>query len=149
MATVKAVPDGYTTVTPLLNIRGAQAAITFYKRAFGAEERTRVEHPNGDILHAELKIGGSFILVSEAVINPPTLSSTFLYVEDVDTWWERATAAGAEVAMPLQDMFWGDRYGVLTDKWGNRWSLATHTEDVSESEMKRRAAEAMKEWPAP
>jgi uncharacterized glyoxalase superfamily protein PhnB len=83
-------------------------------------------------------------MISDAIMNSPTVSSTFLYVEDVDAWWKRATAAGAQVTMPIADMFWGDRYGVVADKWGNRWGIATRQEDLSFEEQQKRGAEAMK-----
>jgi len=145
MAQVKAVPDGYGTVTPYLNLKGAGDAIEFYKKAFGAEERTRMPGPNGSIMHAEIKIGNSMVMISDAMTNPPTQSSCHLCVDNADAWWKRATEAGADVVMPIADMFWGDRYGVLVDKWGNRWGIATHKEDVSPEEMRKRAAEAMKQ----
>jgi uncharacterized glyoxalase superfamily protein PhnB len=144
MPNVKAVPDGYGTVTPQLNVKGAAEAIDFYKKAFGAEEKTRVPGPNGAIMHAEIKIGGSVMMLTDAMRNPPTQSNHHLYVEDVDSWWKRATSAGAEVVTPLQDMFWGDRYGVVADKWGNHWAIATHKEDLSRAEIEKRMADAMK-----
>ena len=145
MANVKAIPEGYGTVTPFLNVEGAAEAIEFYKKAFGAEERARAPGPNNTIMHAEIKIGNSIVMISDAMRQPATRSSCHLYVEDVDAWWKRATAAGAQVAMPLQDQFWGDRYGMLTDKWGNRWAIATHKEDVPPAEMQKRVAEAMRQ----
>jgi uncharacterized glyoxalase superfamily protein PhnB len=146
MAHVKAVPDGYATVTPFLNVKGAAQAIEFYKKAFGAEERGRMPGPNGTIMHAEIRIGNSLVMLSDAMTHPPSQSTCHLYVEDADALWKRATAAGAQVAMPIADMFWGDRYGVLTDPFGNRWSIATHKEDVPQQEMQKRAAEAMKNF---
>jgi uncharacterized glyoxalase superfamily protein PhnB len=131
-------------VTPFLNIQGAADAIEFYKKAFGAKERGRATTPDGKIMHGEIQIGNSIIMISDAMANPATQSSLHLYVEDADAWWKRATDAGAQVAMPLADMFWGDRYGLLTDKWGNRWAISTHKEDIAPDEMKRRADEAMK-----
>lgn len=144
MAQVKAVPEGYSTVTPFMNIKGTAEAIDFYKKAFGAEERNRMAAPDGTIMHAEIKIGSSIVMLGEAVRNAPTQSSHHIYVDDADALWKRATDAGAQVTMPLQDMFWGDRYGVLTDKWGNRWAIATHKEDISHAEMQKRGIEAMK-----
>jgi PhnB protein len=143
MAEVKAIPDGYRTVTPFLNVNGASEALAFYAKAFGAEERVRMPTPDGKIMHSETKIGDSVVMVSDAMMNPPTTSSIHLYVTDADAWWSRATAAGAEVVMPIADQFWGDRYGVLKDKWGNRWSIAQHKEDLSPEEMKKRGEEAM------
>jgi len=144
MANVRAIPEGYTTITPFLNVNGASDAIEFYKKAFSAEERVRMPTPDGKIMHAELKIGNAMLMVSDAMRNPPTASSIHLYVTDADQWWKRATDAGAKVEMPISDMFWGDRYGVLSDKWGNRWAISQHKEDVSPEEMRKRAAEAMK-----
>jgi uncharacterized glyoxalase superfamily protein PhnB len=149
MAEVKAIPDGYRTVTPFLNVDGANDFIAFLKKAFGAEEKVRMPTPDGKIMHAELKVGDSMVMVSDAMMNPATKSSVHLYVQDADAAWTRATAAGAKVVMPIADMFWGDRYGVLSDNWGNRWAIATHKEDVPPEEMGVRAAEAMKNMPKP
>ena len=149
MAEVKAVPEGYHTATPFLNVDGANEALAFYKKAFGAEERVRMPTPDGKIMHSEIKIGDSIVMVSDAMMNPVTKSSIHLYVPDADVVWNRATDAGAKVEMPIADMFWGDRYGVLSDKWGNRWAVATHKEDVSSEEMKKRSEEAMKNMPMP
>jgi uncharacterized glyoxalase superfamily protein PhnB len=145
MAQVKAVPEGYHTVTPFLNLNGAREAIAFYKKAFGAEERAIMPTPDGKIMHSEIKIGDSIVMISDVMMNAPTTSTLHLYVQDVDAVWAKALAAGCQVVMPLADQFWGDRYGILGDKWGNRWSLATHKEDLSPDEMGRRAGEAMKQ----
>jgi PhnB protein len=144
MSNVRPVPEGYHTVTPFLNINGAAEAIEFYKKAFGAAERYRMPGPNGKIMHAEIQIGDSAIMISDVMMNAPTQSSLHVYVEDARALWKRATDAGCEVAQPLVDQFWGDRWGVLTDKFGNRWSIAQHIEDVGPDEMQKRAAEAMK-----
>jgi len=145
MANVKPVPDGYTTVTPFLNLKGAAEAIEFYKKAFGAEQRGPIAPgPNNTVMHAEIKIGNSLIMIADATQNPPTLASIHLYVDDADALWNRAIKAGAQVSMPIGDMFWGDRYGVVTDKWGNRWGIATHKEDVSMDEVMKRMAGAAK-----
>jgi PhnB protein len=137
---VRAVPEGYGTVTPFLNIKGASEAIELYKKAFGVEERFKMMGPSNTIMHCELQLGTSKIMVSEAMMQPPTQSSLHLYVDDCDAMWARATGAGLKVEMPMANMFWGDRYGVLSDRHGNRWAIATHVEDISEDEMKRRAA---------
>jgi len=147
MAKVKAVPEGYHTVTPFLSVEGAAEALEFYKKAFGAEERGRMPDPQGKIMHSEIKIGDSIVMVSDPMMNQPTKSSLNLYVPDADAAWARATAAGCQVVMPLANQFWGDRYGILSDKWGNRWSIAQHIEDVPPEEMGKRAAEAMKQMP--
>jgi uncharacterized glyoxalase superfamily protein PhnB len=145
MPNVKAVPNGYSTVTPFLNVSGASEAIEFYKAAFGAVERYRMPGPNNKLMHAEISIGSSIVMVSDAMMGPPTQSSCHIYVDDADALWARATGAGAEIIMPIADMFWGDRYGLLADKWGNRWSIATHKEDLSPDEMRKRGEEAVKQ----
>jgi PhnB protein len=144
MGQVKPIPDGYHSVTAMLSVKGAAEALEFYKNAFGAEEKVRMPGPNNTVMHAEIKIGDSMVMVTDAMMSPPTESSLVVYVPDVDASWKRATSAGATVVMPLGDMFWGDRYGVVADRWGNRWALATHKEDVPPAEMQKRAAEAMK-----
>jgi uncharacterized glyoxalase superfamily protein PhnB len=147
MAKVKAVPDGYHTVTPYLAVAGAAEALDFYKKAFGAEERSRMPDPSGKIMHSEIVIGDSILMVSDPMMGEATKSNVCLYVPDANATWTRATAAGCEVVLPIADQFWGDRYGVLKDKWGNRWSIAQHIEDVPPEEMGKRAAEAMKNMP--
>ena len=146
-AKVEGIPAGYQTVTPSLSVTGAREAIEFYKRAFGAEEKNRLLGPGGAVIHARLKLGDSFLLIGEAMDGRPLTCGVHLYVADADALWARATAAGAEVLVPIADMFWGDRYGVLGDRWGQRWSIATHQEDVPAEEMGRRAAEAMRATP--
>jgi PhnB protein len=133
-----AAPPRYHTVTPMLNIEGADEAISFFKDAFGASERVRMPGPDGKIMHAELLIGDSVVMISDVMQQPATKSSIFLYVPDCDAVYSQAVAAGANAAMPLQDMFWGDRFGSVTDPFGNTWSVATHKEDVSPEEMQRR-----------
>jgi len=148
---VKPVPDGYHTATPYLTIRGAAAAIDFYKRAFGAKELFRMPSPDGKIMHAEITIGDSHIMLADEsdvaeTKAPQTLKGStagiFLYLKDVDTAFKQAVKAGAKETMPLQNMFWGDRFGKLTDPFGHRWMLATHIEDVSPAEMEERMAAA-------
>ena len=149
---VRPVPEGYHTATPYLTVDDAAAAIEFYKRAFGATERVRMAAPDGKIAHAELEIGDSIVMLSDpfphAQTRPPrelggTSGGVFLYVEDVDSAFERAVDAGATVTMPLEDMFWGDRFGSVNDPFGHHWSLATHTEDLTEQEIAERAQAAM------
>jgi len=141
----KAVPDGYATVTPSLSIKGASDAIEFYKTAFGAKELSRMPGPGGAIMHAELQIGTSRVMLAEAMMGPPTQAGLHLYVEDCNAAWARAVAAGCKIEMPLADMFWGDRFGILSDKFGNRWSIASHKEDVApDVMMKRMEAEMAK-----
>ncbi len=148
----KPVPDGYHTVTPYLTVENAADAIEFYKRAFGAEETVRMGAPDGSIGHAELQIGDSKVMLSDpfpqSTVRPPTerggpTASVFLYVEDVDAAFKRAVDAGATVEMALEDMFWGDRFGTVTDPFGHVWSMATHVEDVSPEEIEERAKAAM------
>ena len=148
---VKPVPDGYHTATPYLTIRGAAAAIDFYKRAFGAKELFRMPSPDGKIMHAEITIGDSHIMLADEsdaaeTKAPQTLKGStagiFLYLKDVDTAFKQALTAGAKETMPVQNMFWGDRFGKLTDPFGHRWMLATHIEDVSPAEMEERMAAA-------
>ncbi len=144
---VKPIPEGYRTITPNLVCRDAARAIDFYKTVFGATETVRMPGPGGKIIHAELKIGDSTLFVAEpmelkpapppepGVSNPVSL---MLYVEEVDQVIKRAANAGARVDMPPQDMFWGDRFGRITDPFGQQWGIATHKEDVAPDEMKRR-----------
>ena len=144
---VQAIPQGYHTVTPYLVVDDASKAIDFYKRAFDAKEKSRMEGPSGKIGHAELQIGDSMIMLADE--NPQmeakaprslngTTAGLFIYVKDVDAAFNRAVSAGAKVTTPVADMFWGDRYGKLTDPFGHSWSLATHKEDVAPEEMKKR-----------
>ena len=151
MAT-RPIPEGYHTVSPALAIDGAADAIDFYKRAFGATERYRMPSPDGKIAHAELEIGDSVVMLSDpfpqSTVKAPTALggtsvSIFLYVEDVDALFQQAIDAGATVTMPLEDMFWGDRFGTLIDPYGHHWSLATHVEDVTPEEMEERGKQAM------
>jgi PhnB protein len=149
MGKVKAVPDGYSTVTPYCNVKDAAAAIDFYRKALGAEERFRMPGPDGKVMHAELQIGSSVFMLSEAMMKPPTHSAFMMYVDDADALFKRAVDAGCKVEIPMADMFWGDRMGTVSDRFGNSWSFATHKEDVPPDQMERRAAEAMKNMPRP
>jgi PhnB protein len=151
---VKPIPEGYHSVTPYLAVDGAARAIDFYKQAFGAEERLRMPGPDGSIAHAELQLGDSKLMLSDpfpqSQVKPPSerggpTGSVFLYVEDVDATFDQAQEAGATVVSPLEDMFWGDRFGTLADPFGHVWSLATHKEDLSEEEMAERSKAAMAE----
>ena len=144
---VKPVPGGYRTMTPNLVCRNATRAIEFYKTAFGATELRRAHGPNGEIMHAELQIGDSTFFINDSISKPPAPSPgegvsnpmyIHLYVPDSDTIFNRAVSGGSRVDMPLQDMFWGDRYGKLTDPFGQQWGIATHIEDVAPEDMKRR-----------
>lgn len=140
---VKAVPDGYPTATPYLVIKGASKAIDFYKKAFGAKEVARIPGPNGTVAHADLMIGTSHVMLADPPDKNTTkgaASSTFLYVENVDAFAKKAIGAGAKKTSPVQDMFWGDRYGKLIDPFGHEWQIASHIEDVTPDEMQRRMA---------
>jgi PhnB protein len=148
----KPIPDTYPRVSPHLSIRGAGAAIDFYKSVLGASERMRMATPDGTVAHAEIEIGGSVIMVGEEMPggrdpSPTTLGGSpvalYLYVEDVDGVFGRAIDAGAESVQHPEDHFYGDRVAMFDDPFGHRWNIATHIEDVPPDEMERRAAEAM------
>ena len=149
MAQVKAVPEGFHTITPSLSLEGAAEAIEFLKKAFGATEHTRAPDPSGKkIWHADLTIGSSHLFVNDVFPDmggKPRSASLWLYFDDVDAAFKRATAAGAKVAMPVMDMFWGDRMGQVTDRWDNQWTLAQHTRDMTPEEMKRAQDEFVKQ----
>lgn len=141
----KPIPEGYHTVTPGLTCKNAAQAIEFYKKAFGAQEIMSMPSPDGKITHAEMRIGDSVIFVNDefpgmcaAPSRSVPSSSLFLYVANVDSTFDQAVAAGASPAMPVQDMFWGDRYGKVVDPFGHHWGIATHTEDVAPEEIDRR-----------
>jgi len=139
---VKPVPTGFHAVTPALNQANAAETIDFCKKAFGARERMRMPGPGGKIMHAEIQIGDSIIMLNDEIQEPAQPASLFLYVPDVDKTVAKAVKAGATVLMPPQDMFWGDRFGRIADPAGNKWGIATHREDVAPREMKKRAAAA-------
>jgi len=149
MSGVKPIPEGYHSVTPHLAIRGAAQALAFYARAFGAEELFRMPGPGDTVMHAEMRIGDSRVMVGEecpemGASAPQTLGgsavSLLLYVCDVDAACARAAGAGCTVEQPPTDMFWGDRYAKLQDPFGHKWGIATHKEDVSPDEIARRLA---------
>ena len=148
---VKPIPEGYHTATPYLIVKGAARAIDFYTKAFGAKEMMRMAQPDGRIGHAEIKIGDSPIMLADefpdiGARSPQSLGgspvSILLYVEDVDAVFSQAVAAGATLQRPVADQFYGDRTGGVTDPFGHVWYIATHKEDVSSEEMKKRAAAA-------
>jgi len=148
----KPIPAGYHTITPYLTLDEATDAIEFYKDAFGAEELMRMEAPGGKIGHAELKIGDSILMISDAfpqtTTKPPselggTTAGVFLYVEDVDSVVSRAVKAGAQVTQEVEDMFWGDRFGSVKDPFGHVWSIATHVKDLTPEEIAEGAKQAM------
>ena len=156
---VKPIPEGYHTLTPSLIVRDAARAIEFYKQAFGAEVRGGVaKGPDGKVMHAELKIGDSVIMLADefpefGALSPQSSGGTgmslHIYVEGVDAAFDRAVKAGAQVEMPVSDQFWGDRYGKLKDPFGHKWSIATHVKDMSADEMKRSMDEAMQKMGKP
>ena len=144
---VKAIPDGYYSLTPYLVVKGAAEAIEFYKKAFGAVETVRMPGPGGRVMHAEVKIGNAMLMLSDenperGHLSPKTrggpTSSIMFYTDDVDAVCRKAIALGAKEDQPPTDMFWGDRMGNITDPFGHSWGIATHKEDVSPDEMKKR-----------
>jgi uncharacterized glyoxalase superfamily protein PhnB len=148
----KPIPEGYHTLTPFLIVRNAARAIEFYKQAFGAQERGVAKGPDGKVMHAELKIGDSVIMLSDEYpefgsLSPQSVGGSpmglHIYIENVDAAFDRAVKAGAQVEMPVMDQFWGDRYGKLKDPFGHKWSIATHVKDMSADEMKRSMDDAM------
>jgi PhnB protein len=148
---VKAIPEGYGTVTPYIVVREAGKAIDFYKKAFGAEEVFRMPGPDGkSVAHAEIRIGNSMVMLSDenpewGTKSPLTLGGTpvslFIYSPDVDAAFKRAVDAGCSAEMPPADMFWGDRFSKVKDPFGHSWQIATHKEDVPMEEMEKRAKE--------
>ena len=144
---VSPIPEGYRGPVPYLVVSDGAAAIDFYVKAFGATERFRMPAPDGAIMHAEIEIGGGRVMLSgemQGARSPTSLGGTpvslFLYVRDVDAAFTRAIGAGAKEKAPIMDMFWGDRWGLLTDPFGHEWQLATHVEDVAPDEVGRRMA---------
>jgi len=154
---VKAIPEGYHSITPYLICRDAARAVEFYQQALGAKIKGGVmKGPDGKVMHAELVIGDSIIMLGDEFpqsgsVSPQTVggsgSGLHIDLEDVDSAFDRAVKAGAIVEMPVSDMFWGDRYGKLRDPFGHKWSIATHTADLSTEEMKRGMEEAMAKMP--
>jgi PhnB protein len=147
----KPIPDGYRSVTPYLAVDGAEQAIEFYEKAFGAKERTRMQSPDGKIAHAEIEIGDSVVMLSDPLPQFITKSpselggstaSIMLYVDDVDATIQQAVGVGATVEREAEDQFWGDRFGAVVDPFGHMWSIATHVEDVPPEEMAKRAEAA-------
>jgi PhnB protein len=148
---VKPVPDGMHAVTPHLTCAGAADAIEFYKKAFNAVEIKRMPGPQGKLMHALIRIGDSAVMLADEFTDwgsfgPKSLHGSpvtiHIYVEDVDALVERAVAAGAKITMPLEDTFWGDRYGKLEDPFGHHWSVATHLRDMSSEDMQQAAQKA-------
>ena len=144
---VKPIPDGYHTLTPYLVIKGAARALEYYKKAFGATELMRMDGPGGRIGHAEIKIGDSIVMLADehpemGARSPETIGGSpvglCLYVTDVDARFKQAIAAGGKELRPVQDQFYGDRSGTLTDPFGHQWTIATHKEDVAPDELHKR-----------
>lgn len=144
---VKPIPDGYHTVTPYLVVRGAAKTIDFLKTAFGAKLISEpIKRPDGGIMHAEVTIGDSHVMISDATEqHPPTQAILHLYVPNVDTVYQRAVAAGGQSVMEPTDQFYGDRGGGVKDPAGNQWFIATHKEDVAMPELKKRAEAHLKQ----
>ena len=142
---VKPIPDGYHTVTPFLNVKGVAKLIDFLKAALGAEEIMRMPGPGGDVVHAEVSIGNSRVMLGEVMGPNQQVSSSYfyVYVSDADALYKRAVGAGATAVSEPADQFWGDRMGTVKDPFGNLWSIATHKEDPSPEEMVKRMAKAM------
>ena len=149
---VKPIPEGMHTITPHLTCAGAAEAIEFYKKAFGAVEMGRMPGPGGKLMHAQIKIGDSFVMLVDefpewGAKGPKTLDGTpvtiHMYVPDAAAVFKRAVEAGATARMEMADMFWGDRYGVLIDPFGHQWSIATHIKDMTPEEMAQAGKAAM------
>ena len=146
MSKPKPIPQGMHSVTPHLVCAGAADAIEFYKKAFGAVEAARLPGPDGKLMHAMVRIGDSAVMLVDenpqmGMLGPKALKGTpvtiHLYVDDADAFVARAAKAGAKVTMPVDEMFWGDRYGILEDPFGHHWSVATHVRDLSAQEMQQ------------
>jgi uncharacterized glyoxalase superfamily protein PhnB len=149
---VQAIPPGYAGITPSLVVRNAEQAIEFYRKAFGARETMRFAGPGGKIMHAEMKVFDHMVMLSDEApdqgkLAPESLKgspvSLFVYTRDVDAAIAKAVDAGATVKMEAQDMFWGDRFGVIGDPFGHQWQIATHKEDVTPREIRKRWAAMM------
>jgi len=146
---VRAIPEGYHSISPSLTCKNAALAMDFYKSVFGATEVMRMPGPGGKIMHAEMRIGDSVIFLNDefpGVAEAPASGAMgpiqlFLYTEDVDAVYNRAVSMGSKVTMALDNQFWGDRYGKVMDPFGHQWGLAQHVEDVAPEEMKRRQDE--------
>ncbi len=154
---VKAVPDGRHSVTAHLVVRGGVKAVEFYSKAFGAEAKSVHKTPDGKVMHAELKIGDSTVFLADEFpgmgncMSPQTVGGASvvlnLYRDNIDQLFNQAVSAGATVVMPLQNQFWGDRYGQLKDPFGHYWALGQHLEDVAPEELERRSKEIFAQMP--
>jgi PhnB protein len=143
----KPIPEGYHALTPSIAVDNAAEAIEFYKRAFGAKERMRMDTPMGTVGHAELEIGDSVLMLADPMPQAPkelggTSVGIFMYVEDVDEVVQQVIDAGGSVIMPIEDQFWGDRFGAVADPYGHEWLIATHKEDLSPEEIAERGKAA-------
>ena len=155
MSPVRAIPEGFHSITPTIVCKGAARAIEFYKEVFHAKEISRMAGPGGSIGHAELQIGDSRLMLSDefpGMANAPgptptTSSSLIVYSDQVDALFERAVQAGAKVEMPLQDQFWGDPVRKIRDPFGHQWGLAQHIEDVAPAELSRARRNGWRKWP--
>ena len=156
MAKVNPIPQGYSSVMPYISVKGASDAIAFYKKAFGAEELSRMPMPDGKIGHAEIKIGDSIVMLADEMDHPDAVaksphtlggvsSGLCIYIADCDAVFNRAVAAGAKVRRPLTNQFYGDRSGTVEDPFGQVWTVSTHVEDVPPDEMRRRMDEFAKQ----
>jgi PhnB protein len=152
MAPTKPIPDGFTTVTPSLVFKDCNKAIDFYKKALGAQELMRMPGPDGKMMHAEIKVGNSHVMMNDEIMgskSAETLGASpvtfYLYVEDADSSFKKAIAAGCKEIMPVADMFWGDRMGAVSDPYGYKWNFSTHVKDMTPEEMKRGQDEWMKQ----
>jgi PhnB protein len=152
----KPIPEGYHTLTPYMTVRNAARAIEFYKQAFGAVEKGVMKGPDGKVMHAELRIGDSLFMLADEFpefgsMSPQSTGGSgtglHIYIEDVDSAFDRAIKAGGVVEMPVSDMFWGDRYGKLVDPFGHKWSIATHKRDMSKEEIDAAQKEFMSRMP--
>ena len=151
MSNVKPIPEGYHSVTPYLHIRGAADAIEYYKKVFGATELMRMPGPGGKVMHAEIRIGDSIVMLADenpqmGALSPQSVGGTasgfLVYVDKVDAVVQKAVDSGSKLLRPVQDQFYGDRSGTITDPFGHRWYVATHIEDVTPEEMRKRMAAA-------
>ncbi len=148
MAQVKPIPDGYHTITPSITVDGAEELIAFLQKVFDAKVESSLKRPDGKVMHAEVKIGNSKVMLGDtcqSMMNPMP-SNLYVYVQDVDATYRKALDAGATSMMEPTDMFWGDRMCSVTDRFGNHWSIATHVEDVPLNEIERRAQEFARQF---
>jgi len=155
MTPVRPIPEGFTTVTASLTLRDAAQAIEFYKKAFGAVERGRSLGPGGKIMHAEIGIGSAIVMLADEIMgtrSPQTIGGSpvafYMYVEDVDAAFAKATGGGAKPTMPVTEMFWGDRFGQVEDPYGYKWSIATRVRDLTPEQIKKGQEEWMKSMAA-